>query len=39
MARENDVLLYDRKARMRTGVIVGSAVRQGGSEFGYLRRR
>jgi hypothetical protein len=39
MARENDVLLYDREARMRTGEIIGSALHQGGSGFGYLRRR
>jgi hypothetical protein len=30
MTRENDVLLYDREARIRIGEMIGSAVRQGG---------
>jgi hypothetical protein len=39
MASENDVLLYDQDAKPRIGEMIGSAVRRGGSEFGYLRRR
>ena len=39
MARENDVLLFDHEARQRIGEMIGKAVRQGGSEFEYLRRR
>ena len=36
MARENDVLLFDHDAKQRIGKMIGSAVREGGSEFGYL---
>ena len=32
-------LLYDHDAKQRIGDMIGSAVRRGGSEFGYLRRR
>jgi low affinity Fe/Cu permease len=39
MARENDVLLFDHEARQRIGEMIGKAVRQGGSELEYLRRR
>jgi hypothetical protein len=38
MAHENDVLLFDHETRQRFGQMIGSAVRQGGSEFEYLRR-
>ena len=35
MARENDVLLYEHEATVRLGHMIGSAVRQGGSQFTY----
>jgi hypothetical protein len=39
MARENEALFFDRDARVRIGEVIGNTMRQGGSEFGYLRRR
>jgi hypothetical protein len=39
MARQVEVPLFDNEARVRIGEMSGSAVRDGGSEFGYLRRR
>jgi hypothetical protein len=39
MAREVDQQLFDSVTCVRIGEIIGSTTRQGGSEFGYLRRR
>jgi hypothetical protein len=37
MARENEPL-FDHDARARIGDMIASAVLQGGSAFGYLRK-
>ena len=37
--RESGPMLFDQDAKQRIGEMIGSAVRRGGSEFGYLRRR
>jgi hypothetical protein len=39
MACEVDQQLFDSEGRVRVGEMIGSTMRQGGSEFGYLRRR
>jgi hypothetical protein len=36
MARENDVLLYDKAARERIGEAIGRAVRKGRSDYAAL---
>jgi hypothetical protein len=39
MARQVEVPLFDNEARVRIGEMIGGAVREGGSEIGYLRQR
>jgi hypothetical protein len=39
MARQVEAPLFDNEARVRIGEMIGSAVRDGGSEFGYLPHR
>jgi hypothetical protein len=37
MARENDVLLFDKESRERIGEAIGRAARQGRSDYVALR--
>jgi hypothetical protein len=37
MARENDVLLFDRDARIRIGEAIGKAARHGRSDYAAVR--
>jgi len=39
MARENDVLLFDKEGYVRIGRIIGGAARQGRSDYVALRNR
>jgi hypothetical protein len=39
MVRENEVQLFDHETRQRIGEAIGKAMRQSGSDFGYLPQR